>query len=174
MTFDQLSSEATTGPSAILFSSQSPTVVTESETSKSTTLLPTTDAILQTIATTAVVQGQAQSICHIYGDPHVIRFAAQPQDVQQQYWCRLAGQFQLFSNQFVRIDGRIRNGTWAIDQVSFKRISSSRSKFFSSLTSRCSTALRLCPVSSTAMNSNAVIKVREECDLCFHRSFDRC
>lgn len=66
------------------------------------------------------MQDQRQSICQIYGDPHVIRFAARPQDVQQQYWCRLAGEVQLFSNDFVRIDGRIRNGTWAIDQVSWK------------------------------------------------------
>jgi hypothetical protein len=87
------------------------------ETSQS---LVTVADVQTSTAMTTVANGQDQSICHVYGDPHVIRFPAQPQGTQQQYWCRVSGHFQLVSNEFVRIDGRIRNGTWSINEVSSK------------------------------------------------------
>ncbi|CAF3796693.1 unnamed protein product [Rotaria sp. Silwood1] len=57
-----------------------------------------------------------KDICHVYGDPHVIRFSQQPKVLQNQYWCKISGVHRILKNEYIEIIVLIPRRTWLIDE----------------------------------------------------------
>ncbi|CAF4577984.1 unnamed protein product, partial [Rotaria sp. Silwood1] len=55
-----------------------------------------------------------KGICHVYGDPHIIRFAQQSSVPQDQYWCKMSGEHLILKNDYVEIKTVMQYQTWFI------------------------------------------------------------
>ncbi|CAF2690470.1 unnamed protein product [Rotaria sp. Silwood2] len=61
---------------------------------------------------------KAKDICHVYGDPHIIRFPQQSNGSQDQYWCKISGEHRILKNDYVEIKAIVQDRTWFIVKFS--------------------------------------------------------
>ncbi|UJR08248.1 hypothetical protein I4U23_012521 [Adineta vaga] len=62
------------------------------------------------------VESENISVCHFYGDPHIILFSEQLESAQNRYWCKLSGEHLILQNNYVQIEASMQHDTWLIEK----------------------------------------------------------
>ncbi|CAF0982256.1 unnamed protein product [Rotaria sordida] len=110
VTTDELQSHTT------LEAENSQETTSELITTTTSTSKITTTSTFTTTSTLIPENSNDKGICHVYGDPHIIRFSQQSNIFQDQYWCKISGEHRILKNNYVEIKVFIQYRTWLIDR----------------------------------------------------------